>query len=640
VEPTAKATHKPSRAAKSATAREARDHVRKNYGHAGLPTVNILDVLPGIDETVSVGRSSDALAPAAVALVKGLAARIPGSRVLQLETAPRTSIAANVVRTSRECLSIIAEDREPGARARGESLLVERASYDATSGEVSYHSASLDYAGIKRSFDLVVVDGWGARESIHEATEMAFDLLGPGVESAIVWNVRQTDSGQIAWEVLAGILDGAPDDGYDDLYFVPGTSQALWTRRDLLKTRDSIRHGPKDVVDVRYAVRSAPRKLVVLDDGFPSRRSAFRIAEYNNYLERWNDATLYSTTSSFTALGEKKHFSEVLNDYAALYPSLAGRVFKYHRDLDLGGDLAYFVFLNNAMRFLAGIEESGSPFAFTLYPGGGFRLHQKDSDDNLRRVCSSPSFRKVIATQKVTYDYLVDGEFCRPEDVEFVYGGVFPFSDAVSQAVPRRHYKRDKDTFDVCFVAYKYTVRSLKSKGYDVFAEVARQLSKVHEDVRFHVVGTFDETDVDVSEVGDKVRFYGPRTTEFFPAFYANMDAIISPNASFALQPGAFDGFPTGSCMEAGMCGVAVFCSDPLRQNVAFKDGEEMVIIPRDAHEICSSLSYYRENYERLRALADRGQQAFTRVFDIEAQMRPRLRIISELLGGSDAARR
>ncbi len=44
------------------------------------------------------------------------------------------------------------------------------------------------------------------------------------------------------------------------------------------------------------------RKLAVLDDAFPHLLSAFRIAEYNAYLEEWKDAVVCSTASSFPLL--------------------------------------------------------------------------------------------------------------------------------------------------------------------------------------------------------------------------------------------------------------------------------------------------------------------------------------------------
>jgi glycosyltransferase involved in cell wall biosynthesis len=169
-------------------------------------------------------------------------------------------------------------------------------------------------------------------------------------------------------------------------------------------------------------------------------------------------------------------------------------------------------------------------------------------------------------------------------------------------------------------------------KGYDVFIEVARELSRRHDDVRFHVVGPYDESDLDVSDLDGRIKFYGVRQTEFFPQFYSEMDLIVAPNLPFKLIPGAFDGFPTGGCIEAGLCGVAVFCTDPLNQNIAFKDGEEIVIVPRDAEQICQLIENYYHDYDGLVQLARRGQEAFKTAFAIETQLEKRLRILSQFL--------
>jgi len=380
------------------------------------------------------------------------------------------------------------------------------------------------------------------------------------------------------------------------------------------------------------SVANRERKLTILDDAFPHLLSAFRIAEYNAYLEEWKDAVVFSTASTFPAQRETRSFKEVLDEYASRYPQFKGRIHSFSGKSDLEDSLVYTMFLHNANFFLDAIHAYNVPFVFTLYPGGGLQLEQDESDEKLRRVCSSPNFQKVIATQKIVHEYLLEKKFCDPQKIEFIYGGVYQSSLLARHKVAKSHYKKDKDTFDVCFVAYKYSPRGIVSKGYDVFVEVAKLLSKTHEDVRFHVVGTFDESDIDVSDIGGRIRFYGPRITEFFPSFYSRIDAIVSPNAPFALLPGAFDIFPLGTCIEAGSCGVAVFCTDPLEQNVAFKDGEEIVIVPRDAGTICETVGWYHEHPEALRELSERGQEAFRRVFDIEAQMKPRLRLLSELM--------
>ncbi|MEG3930312.1 hypothetical protein QT990_03345 [Microcoleus sp. T3_B1] len=110
------------------------------------------------------------------------------------------------------------------------------------------------------------------------------------------------------------------------------------------------------------------------------------------------------------------------------------------------------------------------------------------------------------------------------------------------------------------------------------------------------------------------------------------MDLILSPNRPDII-PGAFDGFPTGACAEAALSGVALFCTDCLNLNVAFKDREEIVIISLSVQEICETIEYFWQNYDKLSNLPKQGQLAFQRVFNIDYQMNPRLLVISECMG-------
>ena len=377
--------------------------------------------------------------------------------------------------------------------------------------------------------------------------------------------------------------------------------------------------------------RRHENSLIILDDIFPQMLSAFRIAEFNAYLLAYERAVVYSTAASFSIIGDERSFQEVSDEYARCYPELKGRTLRLYSRTRLNGQLIYFVFLHGARNFMKLLERSKTPFVFTLYPGGGFRLHEPDSDEILRKVFSLGNFMKVITTQKISHEYLLDGQFLEPEKIEFIYGGVFPSDQLATAAVTRKYYQKDKNTFDICFVAFKYTAKGI-DKGYDVFVEVARALSRLHDDIRFHVVGPYDKSDIDVSDFTEKIEFYGVRRTEFFPRFYAGIDLILAPNVPFTILPGAFDGFPPGGCIEAGLCGVGVFCTDPLNQNIVFKDGEEIVIVPRDVQGICELIDRYYKNYDALVRLAERGQQAFKAVFAIETQLEKRLNVLSEYL--------
>lgn len=373
----------------------------------------------------------------------------------------------------------------------------------------------------------------------------------------------------------------------------------------------------------------AEDRLCILDDIFPHLLSAFRIAEYNCYLEHFSAAQVHSTATAFPVIGEHRSFAKVVDEYERRYPQYKNRVFKFNTKRNLASRLIYTVFINNAFRFIEIAERHSVPFVFTLYPGGGFKLNDTDVDGKLRRVFSSPSFRKVIVTQRISYEYLMNKELCPQDEVLFIYGVVVPEDYLTNCMGAKQYYQQDKDTFDICFVAHKYTARGT-DKGYDVFVEVAKSLARTYPDMSFHVIGPFDETDVDVSDIREQIKFYGTRYTGFLLEFYPRMDVILSPNVPFVLSPGAFDGFPTGSCVEAGLCGVAVFCTDILNLNIAFKNGEEIVIIPRDVDEICNVIIKYYKSPDDLYLLASKGQEAFRRAFSFEAQIMPRLRIMSE----------
>jgi glycosyltransferase involved in cell wall biosynthesis len=373
-------------------------------------------------------------------------------------------------------------------------------------------------------------------------------------------------------------------------------------------------------------------ELAIFDDCFPYLFSPFRIAEFNAYFAEFPRSEVHTTS----AVRRQQHLSyrKVAAEYAAKYPNYADKTIWYHPKHVVRARLAYIVFVYNALFFLKTIERNRIPFVYTLYPGGGLQPNTFAGDARVEAVMQSPWFRKVIVTQSLTRDYLLERKFCRPDQIEFIYGVVSPADELIRKLPTRLKYRKTKPTFDICFVANKYMPKGL-DKGYDVFLEVARSLARTADDIRFHVVGPFDGSDIDVSDMADRIRFYGTQRTDFFPRFYAGMDVILSPNVPFVLAPGAFDGFPTGCCVEAAQCGTAVFCSDELRLNTTFTDGEDIVIVPRNVEAICNRiLAYYRDE-AALEALSQRSQAVFRRVFDVDNQMAPRIRLLREVMAAS-----
>ncbi len=379
--------------------------------------------------------------------------------------------------------------------------------------------------------------------------------------------------------------------------------------------------------------------LLIIDDIFPQPLSSFRLEEFSTYLRHWPNALVYSTGGAFPLLHEQRRLEKVVAEFEQNNPDLRGRVLKFSRVRTLNPRLAYLVFIGNTFAMLPFLESRNIPFIFTLYPGGGFALHNEQSDAKLRRVFASPLFRQVLVSQSITQDYLLDNNFCDAAQITLVYGVVMPISKlTIGEKYPHQYFPTAKETFDICFVAHKYMPRGV-DKGYDVFIETAHQLASRLPQVRFHVVGNFTPDDIDTSAL-KYITFYGTRKTDFFPAFYAGMDLILSPNVSFRLQPGAFDGFPTGSCVEAGLCGVALMCTDELGQNTHLHDGENILIITNEVEKIVNKIVYLYNHPTELHAIAKTGQLRLREIFSAQSQMQPRINMLQRFLeaGNSNTA--
>jgi glycosyltransferase involved in cell wall biosynthesis len=360
--------------------------------------------------------------------------------------------------------------------------------------------------------------------------------------------------------------------------------------------------------------------FVILDDCFPDVSTGFRVVEFNEYLRVFQNCFVYSTDADF--LRER-------NRYAKYFPEYTSRITIFNHYLNFDCKLIYVVFLHNAYAFLPIIERFKIPFVLELYPGGFFQLGEDLSDRRLSKVCGSGMLRKIIVTQPITYSYLLENKFCEEDKMAYIYGGVINIPENIGA---RKIFPFDKETFDICFTAYKHMPLG-QDKGYDVFIQVAKSLLKRNDHFYFHVVGDFDENDIDVSDISTHILFYGPRTSDFFREYYLDKDVILSPNRPFVLAKGAFDGIPTGSVLEAGACGVAMFCSDQLKLTKGvFRHGENIVIIDTEPETVVNIIWYYYQEPAKMYQIARNGQLTISEVFSKERQLNSRIKVIQDLL--------
>lgn len=382
-----------------------------------------------------------------------------------------------------------------------------------------------------------------------------------------------------------------------------------------------------DMVEPAQRVHvTAQAPWVILDDFFPNLLTGFRVAEYNAHLQTFGQLQIMSK------LGD---YAEHHGPYAQLYPELAPRVSRYAPKRLAGAQLAYITFLNNAHAYLDDLQRHQLPFVLNLYPGGGLGLGEAESDAKLLRVLASPLLRALIVTQPVVERYvqaLAQAHSLQLPPLYLVQGVVVNpdyFDAQRTRHGPR--YGQGKDTLDVCFVAESY-MPGAANKGLPEFITAMQALADLPQ-LRLHVVGGgYRTADLDVPGLGQPITYHGRLPTAQLRAFYAGMDLIISPNRPGQLHAGNFDGFPTGACVEAALCEVAIMATDALQQNPGYVDGQSLFLLAHEGEpvplQIERQVRALAAQPERLAQVARAGQQLTRQLYAPEHQIGARQDIL------------
>lgn len=311
--------------------------------------------------------------------------------------------------------------------------------------------------------------------------------------------------------------------------------------------------------------------------------------------------------------------------------NLKSKIRAFERFSSIVPKLAYITFLHNAWQAYPFLLDRKIPFVLQLYPGGGFEIGNQKSDELLRVITESELCRRVIVTQKFSEDYLLRHIGSSPEKNKFIYGGVYDTKKNFDFTRGKKLYGTHKGTLDVCFVAHRYG-DDVQKKGYDQFVAIAKGLASRFTDVRFHVVGDYTADLIPLGDAADRFTFHGAKPNNFFDVFYPRMDVILSVNRPSRDLRGAFDGFPTGACMEAGFRGVLNCVSDPLNMNVAFTDNKDILLVDMDTDKTIDRLTAVLRDPSRLYELSYANWRKFTEIFDTDRQLWTRCQLITEEL--------
>jgi glycosyltransferase involved in cell wall biosynthesis len=363
--------------------------------------------------------------------------------------------------------------------------------------------------------------------------------------------------------------------------------------------------------------------VAILDDLFPWKGSGFRFAEYDYYLKNLSDVKVYSTLNSLGFVGQLENKQRILSEVSY------GEKFRAVSNFEELPEMSayYCVFLHNVPSIIQLAERDNAPFAFTLYPGGGFELFNENVYQKLESIFKHPLFHAVVVTQPETLKVVQNLE-CPPEKIKYVFGVV---SDCkkINRLSLTKLYSR-KRIKHIVWAAHKYDDLGL-DKGLDLFVRMADELVSEQSKIKFHVIGPWREAIATLSCYPDSFIVHEILPIEKLGSFFAKMDVAVFPTRRNINSYGRFDGFPTATMVQAAMAGAITISTNPLGQSTPLVSNVHYLEIEESLESLNSAIHKILEVPSYARNLAHSSRDQFYKIFGTQAQLAPRLEVLRSL---------
>ena len=213
-----------------------KEEIIKKYNlPEGLKTVDILDLVPEMNEIVSPYSSVDGgSTPIDLALLKGLARNLKDCNYLEIGTWMGESVS-NVASVAEHCVTLNLPDVQMLKMGEDKKYVGLHRFYSKDLPNVNHiqaNSQTFDFSSLQQKFDLIFIDGDHHYESVKNDTANAFKLLKDN-NSIIVWHDYGNNPSNVRWDVLKGILDGTPAEKRKNLYRVSNTLCAIYINKEI-----------------------------------------------------------------------------------------------------------------------------------------------------------------------------------------------------------------------------------------------------------------------------------------------------------------------------------------------------------------------------------------------------------------------
>lgn len=208
----------------------------------GLPQIDLLDLLPGLDEIVAPYSYLEGQAlPTDIALLKGLAKQRPNCRYLEIGSWRGESVA-NLAKVCHECVAVTLSASEMRLLGYPESAVASEGFFSRGLPNVRFikqNSKTLDFGQFGKYFDLVFIDGDHSVEGVANDTRAALSVLR-NESSVVVWHDYGFTPECVNWQTLEGIRQGLPPDKLNAVFHVSNTICAVLLENSNLPAKTQV----------------------------------------------------------------------------------------------------------------------------------------------------------------------------------------------------------------------------------------------------------------------------------------------------------------------------------------------------------------------------------------------------------------
>ncbi|MDZ7744007.1 MAG: class I SAM-dependent methyltransferase [Bacteroidota bacterium] len=231
-------------------------YVVKKYNTDSLRVVNIENIFPDFSANIPVFAFLDGGSlPTDIALLMKLAEQKENCKYFEIGTWRGESVV-NVAKVAADCYTLNLPDDKMRQLGLPEKYIKLHAYFSRNIENITHLKADsrrFDYASLGKKFDLIFIDGDHHYEYVKNDTEKVFKHL-IHEDSIIVWHDYAKNPEMIRHDVMAGILDGLPEEKHKYLYHVGNTLCAIYTKNKLNTKNADFPETPDHIFEINLRV--------------------------------------------------------------------------------------------------------------------------------------------------------------------------------------------------------------------------------------------------------------------------------------------------------------------------------------------------------------------------------------------------